>query len=118
MTSEVKSIMSTDIYDLKNYRPDDHKNFRFVLTVMVGPAGGAGEEMFNVEVCTPQWLQENNSEEEVISGRHKFIVFKPDMENILRRINKTFNNCVGKDWNEIATRLARYGHWEFEDYRP
>lgn len=25
--------------------------------------------------------------------------------------------CTGKDWSEVAGKLSRYGHWEFEDYR-
>jgi hypothetical protein len=118
MISEVKSLMSTEVYDLENYRPDDYQSFCFTVTVSVGIKGEDGADMFNVNVCTPKWLLENYSKEEMLLGRHKLIVFYCDMPMILRRIRKLFDNCVGDNWAEIALKLSRVGHWEFEDYRP
>jgi hypothetical protein len=117
MLSEVKQIMSTDIFDLENYRPDDYYSFSFLLTLTVGIKGSAGGDLFDIEVCSPKWLLDNISED-VVLGRHKVFVYKCDMKWILARIKALFEGCEGKDWNEIGQKLSRIGPWEFEDYRP
>ena len=116
MLSEVKSIMSTDIFDLDNYRSVDNENFSFSLTVSVGPKGETGAEFFEVDVCTPKWLLDNQYDD-VISGKGKIIVFRCDMMRILNKVKALFDGCSGKDWQDIAIKLSRIGHWEFEDYQ-
>jgi hypothetical protein len=116
MLSEVKSIMCVDIFDLENYRPDDYENFSFVLTITVGIAGKEGGDLFDIDVCTPQWLLENQGDGFVL-GKGKLIVFKCDMKFILGRIKRLFEGQSGNDWAEIAIKLSRIGRWEFEDYR-
>jgi Immunity protein 8 len=115
--SEVKSLMSTEVYDLENYRPEDCQSFSFTVTVTVGIQGRDGGDMFGIVICTPKWLLENHSKEDILVGRHKLIVFQCDMPRILRRIRKLFDHCVGDNWAEIAAKLSRVGHWEFEDYQ-
>ncbi|HTI09927.1 MAG TPA: immunity 8 family protein [Puia sp.] len=117
MLSEVRSITSTEIIDLDTYRPIDLKSFSFLLTVSVGAKGTIGQDLFNIEVCTPQWLMDNHNQAEFVLGRRKLIVFEFDMQRILGKINSVFNGCYGKDWNEIAIKLSRIGYWEFEDYK-
>jgi hypothetical protein len=116
MLSEVKSIMSTKIFDLENYRPDDYENFSFLLAVTVGEKGKTGGDLFYIDVCTPKWLLDNQHDD-VILGKGKLIVFRFDMKRILARIRDIFEGCSGKDWNEISIKLSRIGNWEFEDYR-
>lgn len=116
MESEVKNIMSTEIFDLENYMPLDNESFSFAITISVGPKGEVGAEYFDVDVCTPKWLM-NNQYDDVIWGKGKLIVFRYDMKMILGRIRAMFNGCRGEDWNEIAIKLSRIGQWEFENYR-
>lgn len=117
MQSEVKSIMSTEIFDLENYRPDDNELFSFLLTITVGIKGEPGGENFDVDVCSPKWLL-HNQYDDIIIGSGKLIAFKCDMPRILSKVKSLFDGCAGKDWNEIAMKLSRVGKWEFEDYRP
>jgi hypothetical protein len=116
MLSQVRNIMSTEIFDLENYRPDDYENFSFLLTVTVGAIGETGGDLFNIDVCTPKWLLDHQYDD-VIIGKGKLIVFRCDMKMILARIRRLFEGCSGKDWNEIAIKLSRIGDWEFEDYK-
>jgi hypothetical protein len=116
MLSEVKGIMSTEIFNLENYKPDDDENFSFLLTVTVGPKGEIGGDNFDIDVCTPKWLL-NNQYDDVILGKGKLIVFRCEMKRILAKVRALFDGCSGKDWNEIAMKLSRIGQWEFEDYR-
>lgn len=117
MLSEIKNIISPDVIDFNNYWPEDEESFSFLITVLVGPRGAAGEESFNVVVCTPKWLLNKYDENELILGKDKLIVFRFDMNRILARIRKLFDNCSGNDWNDIAMKLSRIGHWEFENYQ-
>jgi hypothetical protein len=117
MVSEVKKIISPDILDFNTYWPADEERFSFLLSVIVGPKGTITEESFDIEVCTPKWLLDKYDEDELILGRNKLIVFKFNMDRISSRIKKLFENCAGKDWNEIAIKLSRIGHWEFENYQ-
>lgn len=117
MLSEIKKIISPDILDFYSYWPADEESFSFLLSVIVGPRGEKVEESFDIEVCTPKWLLKAYGENDMILGRHKLIVFKFDMDRIIARVRNAFDNCNGKDWNEIAIKLARIGHWEFEDYQ-
>ena len=117
MLSEIKSIISPDILDFNTFWPTDEQSFSFLITAIVGPRGELVEESFDVHVCTPKWLMDNYNEYDIILGRNKLIVFKFDMQQILTRIKKLFDNCSGEDWSEIAIKLSRIGHWEFEDYQ-
>lgn len=118
MVSEVKNMISPDIIDFKNYWPENEKSFSFLISVLVGPKGELTTESFDILVCTPQWILNKYEENEMLLGSNKLIVFKFDLEKILVRVKKLFENCSGKNWNEIAIKLSRIGHWEFEDYRP
>jgi Immunity protein 8 len=116
MLSEVRNIMSTEIFDLENYRPDDHENFSFSLTITVGPLGEAGGDLFDIDVCTPKWLLARQ-DDDIVLGKGKIIVYRCDMKMILKRVSALFEGCIGKDWNDIAIKLSRVGHWEFENYQ-
>jgi hypothetical protein len=117
MLSEVKSIISPDIIDFENYWPEDEESFSFLISVLVGIKGEPAAESFDIVVCTPKWLLNKYSESDMILGSNKLIVFRFDMDRILKRIKNMFANCSGNDWNEIAIKLSRIGHWEFENYQ-
>ena len=116
MISEVKNIMSTEVFDLENYRPDDYESFSFLVTIRVGPKGENSSDIFYLDICTPKWLL-NNLNSDFFLGKGTLIVFRCDMKMILAKIRGLFEGCNGKDWNEIAIKLSRIGNWEFEDYR-
>lgn len=116
MKAELKRVHSPDIDDLKNYKPENPKHFAFLLQAMIGPQGMDGEESFNIEVCTPQWLEETYDVEDVVIGRHHFIVREYNYERIIRTIEDFIQDCSGNSWTEVAEKVSRLGMWEFEDY--
>ncbi|MCW5971452.1 MAG: immunity 8 family protein [Blastocatellales bacterium] len=117
MKAEIKSMYSPDIDDLSNYSPPDTENFCFLLQLIAGPASEKGEESFDILVCTPRWLLENLKQEDVLIGRHYLIVKEYDFNRISHKIHKFVARCEGSNWDEVASKLSRLGHWEFEDYR-
>ena len=118
MKAQVRRFHSPDITDLEAYVPPDPTNFAFLLQVLAGPQGASGDESFNLEVCTPGWIARRLRTENVMIGRHHLIVADYDWDRIAAFITKWVAKCEGDTWQEVALKLGRLGHWEFEDYRP
>ncbi len=119
MKAAIKNVDSPDIReDFHSFLPDDSENFGFYLELEIGPDNQDGSELFGVTVCTPQWLSRKYGKTDVIIGRHYLIVFEYDFDRIMERIRSYVQNCQGENWNEIAQKVGRLAHWEFEDYRP
>lgn len=116
MKPELKRLHSPDIDDLKNFFPSESDDFGFLLQIMVAPEGVDGEESFDVEVCTPKWLEKTHSQAPIISGRHLLIVREYNYHKILNFIKEYLSDCSGKDWLAVAEKISRLGKWEFEDY--
>lgn len=56
MRAVLRSAHSADV-DLATYVPADPADDGVWVRLIVGPAGGPGEESFDVLVCTPLWLR-------------------------------------------------------------
>lgn len=117
MKAKLKRLHSPDI-DIQTYWPEDMQNFSFLLQAMIGPDDSDGEESFDIEVCTPEWLRSQYSSEDIIMGRHLLIVFDYDFDRIKSYISRYCDQCQGENWDEISLKLGRIGRWEFEDYTP
>jgi Immunity protein 8 len=117
MKAEIKGFYSPDILDLERFYPESENNFCFLLELLVGPKNEKGDETFDVIICTPQWLLENNKASDIIFGRHYLIVFEYDFEAICNKLTQYVNSIDGKTWDEIALKVGRVGMWEFEDYQ-
>lgn len=115
MEAVLKGVSSPDI-DLATFKPDDPQKFGFLLEATIGPAGQEGGELFQLEVYTPEWIEEHSAQRACIWGRHVLIVFRYDLDEILRSLNEKIAECAGTDWHSTAVRLSRYLGWEFEDY--
>ena len=118
MIPKLKAVYSPDIANLEMYCPDDPKVFGFLLQMNIGPnADEAGEETFDVMVCTPDWLKEQYHHDDIIVARHYLIVFEWNYQRLIHRIEKYLMQCAGDNWKESAQKIGRLGKWEFEDYK-
>ena len=116
MNAELKRVHSPDIQNLERYIPENPENFGFLLQAMIGPEGQDGEESFDIEVCTPKWLEEKYSLEDVIIGRHHLIIREYNYARLVGVIRKYLQQCSGEDWTQVGEKVSRLGLWEFEDY--
>lgn len=116
MKAELKRLHSPDIYDLESYQPENEGKFAFLLQAMIGPEGRDGEESFDIEVCTPKWLEENYNIDDVVIGRHHLIIREYSYQRIVCAIKDFLQGCSGESWNEVAGKVSQLGMWEFEDY--
>ena len=119
MRAQLKEIYSLHIPEmLKDFQPEERGNFGIPIRLMVGLEGSEQSESFDIFVCTPTWIQGQLCEGGPMWGRHMLIVEEYDFERILQTLSGQISACTGKDWSEVANKIARFAAWEFEDYRP
>jgi hypothetical protein len=100
--------------------PAEPKSFSFVARLLAGPADSAGEESFDVVICSPQWLAARCREVGLYDARHHLVVNVDqfDRRQLHTWLETRVSSVQAETWREIAERLGRLGSWEFEDYRP
>lgn len=115
MRATLRRLHSPDVYDLRSWSPEG--DFGILVQLLVGPVGGPGEESFGITLCTAAWLAERAREERIVDARHHVIVDAYDYDLVERYLQERVVGLEGSTWEEVAERLGRLGHWEFEDYR-
>jgi hypothetical protein len=85
------------------------------LVLHVGPIDGPGEEMFFVNICTPAALATLLARDGLLVGRHYLFVELVNVGRIEEFINDRLRRLDGDTRTEVASKVARIGHWEFED---
>jgi len=98
--------------------PADPADFLLLARLLVGPSNGPGEESFDVEVCSPEWLAQHCVTEGFVDGRHRVIITVDAFSEAGLRsfLTRRVESSSGTTWLEVAEKVARIGHWEFEDY--
>ena len=104
--------------DLRAYQPGDAAHFALAITASIGATGETGAELFQFTVCSPSWLAEDPLPKGFAFLRHTLVVERWDPDIVERAMRDLCLRTEGDNWNEIAVSLSRFGHWEFEDYRP
>jgi Immunity protein 8 len=89
----------------------------FSFRLLSAPSDGPGEESFDFMLCTPEWFASNMTDE-IMWGRHYAFMKRYNYAELERRVRDYCASCQGESWNEVALKVARVGHWEFEDYDP
>jgi len=84
---------------------------------MVGPSDTAGEDSFNLVVCTPDWLKHRYQLTDIINARHYLIVFEYDYLRLTSFLKGFCAECSGATWEDIALELGRLAKWEYEDFQ-
>lgn len=109
---DIGSHISFDVY-----RPEDEACFGLWLNVQVGPDGEEGGHLYQILVCTPDWIKREYLPSGTVWGRHMLIMSNYDGARIKREISAYVEGCAGSDFWELAQKVARIGAWEFEDYQ-
>jgi hypothetical protein len=113
MRAKLLGLESSEFDPLVDFTPVS-KIFSITVRLLIGIDGSDGEDLFDIQVCSPEWLQ---MQELPLVGRHMLIVHEFNYHAIYHYLEKLTGNCQGDSWQEIAQRLARFAYWEFEDYR-
>lgn len=117
MDVEVKRLFSSDTGStpLEDYSPDDPTRFGILVAVDVGTRGDPAADQFSVMVCSPAWLDESlrTREPRHLFGRHYLIMPEWDFEALRNIIDWRVKHTAGGTWEEFASHLDLYFHWEF-----
>jgi hypothetical protein len=117
VSAEVKSISTTTGDALEKSVPADLESFCIAIRAEVGPWGGEGTETFDINVCTSKWIEGKVKNQGFVVGRHYLVVESYDAVQIKSIITKLIQRYQANTWQEVAEKVSRIGHWEFEDYR-
>ncbi len=117
MKAIVKGIDTNSHISFDAYCPEDVECFGLWITVMVGPDSEDGGHLYQVLVCTPDWIKQECLRVGAMWGRHMLIISSYDKNQIRNEIERYVQGCTGKDFWDIAQKVARIGAWEFEDYQ-
>lgn len=110
--------MRAELVALLTEEPPGAVDFGVNVTALLRPAGGEGEESFQLTVCIPGRVAENVAMPKGFAFlRHHLVVERWDDDLVQRAIQDLCLRNEGSDWPEVATKLSRYAYWEFEDYR-
>ena len=109
--AELKALHSPDVANLAGFQPDADSGF--LVQIMVGPFGSAGEESFDIMVCTPEWFAAD-MKRNIVSGRHYLFMKRYSYQELSNFLKDYCASCEGDSWAEVALKLSRLGHWEFD----
>jgi hypothetical protein len=118
MRAAIRYLHSPDADDLESWTPEDPECFTLFVQAMVGPFGEEGEESFDFTFCSAAWIANRLGKDASYHLRHMVLLRKYDYAVVYDTIERVVRNAHGSDWSEVAEKIARYGHWEFEDYKP
>jgi len=119
MKAVLRNLESLSVPDLESFVPSISECFGIDVTAHFGAEGEPGADLFDFTVCTPAWLEDlARRGSGILMGRHFLIVLKFDFRRVKRFLEDYATKCDGDSWPEIAEKLGRVGHWEFEDYDP
>jgi hypothetical protein len=116
--AELKSLDSVDAPGgLSAFQPEDSEEFAITIGAVVGPPDTPGGDLFYFTACTARWLSANPPEKGFAFLHGHVLVSCWNFDLVQRAISDRCRRAEGRDWNEVAATLSRYGSWEFEDYR-
>lgn len=87
MKPELKSIWS-DSVNIDSFAPDDPKNFWLLLGMLIGVEGVDGGEYFELNVCTPNALNNLVKSEGAQWGRGLMVVEEFNFGVIVDKVNE------------------------------
>jgi hypothetical protein len=87
------------------------------MEVEIGPTGEAGSDIFFFYVCTIDYLSQELDLEGARFGRNLIIMKEFSWSGAVAALEKLVSSFEGPDWRTLATKIGRYGLWEFEDYQ-
>lgn len=113
MQPVLKGLSSLDLPDGQSL-PDDPSNCVIRMTARVGTPNTEGGDNFHFRVVTPRSLEGAGATPQW--GRGDLIVHSFEWQAVETSLDDLLARCSAPTWEEIATNLSRFTHWEFEDY--
>lgn len=99
--------------DLATGSEPDSDAFEILVQAEIGLRDDSGGDTFSFVVASPRALTGRDSR----WGRGHLLMDTFSWRAVEDALRKLISSTPGKDWNDIAMKLSRELHWEFENYR-
>lgn len=93
-------------------------SFCHTLRAEIGISGEVGADAFELDVCSPEWLESELETYPALSGGSRVFMRRFDPEEVETYVRKRLRHAVGDDWQAIAQQIGQWARWEFADYTP
>lgn len=104
-----------EVVNIESYVPADVFNFSVDLELTISLEGqGNASERFNIEICTPSWVENSLKQEGCIIGSGRLLVRCYSYEVIRIFIDRYIKSCRGKTVDDVLRRVGLLGDWESE----
>lgn len=105
----------SEVVDIESYAPANLFNFSVGLELTVSLEGqGNASERFDIEVCTPSWVENDLKSADCIIGSGKLFVRSYSYEVIRTFVDRYVESCKGKTADDVLRRVGLLGDWESE----
>lgn len=98
--------------------PEDPAEFHFLARLYIGPSDGPGEEILDMEVCSPEWLSARCAAEGFVLARRNVVttVDAYSEQGLRSFLIRRVESATGDTWRDVTEKLAQLGYWTFEFY--
>ncbi len=117
MRPRIESIGTPDGEPLESIKVADVRSFNEVVRVLIGPSVGEGEEIFDIYICSPGWIECQCEEKGYWLARRTWVLSHWEVSLVRRAIQETVLRVTGNSWQAISQQLAAFMMWEFQDYK-
>ena len=117
MNAELRAFWSDEVEDLDHFSPPQPDCFKLRLVASIGIHGQPGQDTYELLLCTPKFLENELTINQVLPAIHRLIVKEYNIDQVEGWLRTYCLSIAGDSVNEIQDRLRLLGHWEFEDYR-
>lgn len=97
VTARLRFLDSPDADPIEAFAPSG--SFGILVTAMVGPADGPGQESFDFMLCTPDWFA-SHMKDDIAVGRHHVFVKQFNYAQLQTFVEDYCAKCSGKSWAE------------------
>ena len=112
----IHGYYSSDVDDLSTFQGGEREDIYFPLDVYIGSTEKGGADVFQIQIASPEAMRSRFEEQICVSGRHHLIVMDYDWKSIRSFLEELIASCESDNWDKVTEKLARYFHWESEDY--
>ena len=109
---ELRSLHSPDL--ARDHEPADPGDAAVLFEASIGPKGQDGAEVFSFVAITPRALARDQGSR---WGRGYLILNHVSWAGVEAAVRNLISHCSGDNWAQVAEKLNRETHWEFEAYR-
>jgi len=123
MNASLRSLVSSN-FDLRSFVPADAV-FHIPAELEIGPKDESGADIFQIEICSPEWLEAHlGTSVELVCERPFFWTKRPFLVaqkysygDLISFVDEFLSEINGAAWEDLAREINKFALGEFDKYR-